>query len=435
MKHNFLAWRHLDPASTESKGGSTEIVLKAINDNAQKTKEQIDGLKTEFNGNLEKAKSDLTGKIDDIDTRVGEVKSENQKITVKLDELERKAATAGALGGARQPQKTFNEIISETFMANLEAIKNHQKGDGNKSFRLNGFEDENVKEVKAVGDMSAANFTNIGEYTTDRRNQLIETPYNRLWLSDILPTGNGNGKSVLFPKENGGEGAAALWTDPTADKAQMDFDITTEQAYYKWVAGYVIIDRETLDDVDFMLSYLQRKMLLSLKAAENNFIINGSSDTNPVSGLLALATAYDGSKTLAVERIIDAAWGQIVEDTEDFYNPTHVLLMPRDAVDIGLNKATGSGEYDLPAGSVGFVNGKLTIGGLQVPTTTQIGTGNFLAFDRNAVMFIRRMNPELRIYEDSTLAKKNKIMFRIEERATLIGFNNAALVSGTLAAV
>jgi hypothetical protein len=49
-------------------------------------------------------------------------------------------------------------------------------------------------------------------------------------------------------------------------------------------------------------------------------------------------------------------------------------------------------------------------------------------------MFIRRMSPELRMFEDSALAKKNKIMFRIEERATLIGFNDAAIVSGTLPA-
>jgi hypothetical protein len=47
-------------------------------------------------------------------------------------------------------------------------------------------------------------------------------------------------------------------------------------------------------------------------------------------------------------------------------------------------------------------------------------------------MFIRRMNPELRMFEDATLAKKNKIMFRIEERATVIGFNNKAIVKGLL---
>ncbi len=49
-------------------------------------------------------------------------------------------------------------------------------------------------------------------------------------------------------------------------------------------------------------------------------------------------------------------------------------------------------------------------------------------------MFIKRMQPELRMFEDAALARKNKIMFRVEERATLAIFNNAALVKGTLVA-
>jgi len=430
MKHNYLAWRYLDPAPTDTKGGA---IIEAIEKNHKATTEQIEAVKTAHQKAIDDTKTDLKKDISDLDTRVGEAKAAAQKASDEVTEVKQQLATVKAFGnGQPQAEKTFNEILTETIEANIDAIKGHRRGQGSMAIRLKGFEDENIQEVKAVGDMSAANFTNIAQYTTDRRNQLIETPYNRVWLSDIIPNGAGTGKSVLYPKENGGEGAAALWTDPTADKAQMDFDLTTAQAYFKWIAGYVIIDRETLDDVDFMLSYIQRKMLVSLKAAENNFILNGSSDTNPVSGILDLATAYDGALTVPVERILDAAWGQIVEDTENFYNPTDVILMPREAVAIGLNKSAGSGEYDLPAGSVGFVNGKLTIGGLNTVTTTQVGAGNFVAFDRNALMFIRRMAPELRIFEDATLAKKNKIMLRIEERATLIGFNNAAIVSGTL---
>lgn len=430
MKHNYNAWRYLDPLPAEAKSGA---LAEAIQKNHKETLEQIEAVKTSHQKALDDKLKPVNEKLEDVETRITEAKALGQKANDTIEEVKKEMAMVKNLGTQqRQKEKTFNEILTETVADNIDKIKKHRNGE--LSIRLNGFEDENIKEVKAVGDMSAANFTNIAEYTTDRRTQLIETPYNRTWLSDILPTGSGTGKSVLYPKENGGEGAAALWTDPTADKAQMDFDLTTQQSWFKWIAGILIIDRETLDDVDFILSYIQRKMLISLKTAENNFILNGSTDTNPVSGILDLATAYDGSYTVPVERIIDAAWGQIVEDTYNFYNPTDVLLTPREAVGIGLNKAAGSGEYDLPMGSVGFVNGKLTIGGLNSVPTTEVGTGNFVAFDRNALMFIRRMNPELRVIEDATLAKKNKLMLRIEERATLIGFNNAAIVSGTLQA-
>lgn len=320
-------------------------------------------------------------------------------------------------------KKSFNDYLSDAIMDNIEQIKAHSQK-GSPELKL---------EMKAVGDMSlAANFPGNTPWTQAVMPGMIESPYNRVWLADLLPSGTAKGNSIIYPKENGGEGGAAAWTDRTVNKAQMDFDLTGQAAFFKWIAGWVEVDREMLDDVDFLLSYLRAKMLISLKTAENDFILNGTSDTNPVEGMLDAATAYSGSYTNQVDRVIDAGWGQIVEDTFDFYNPTTVVLMPRDAVGIGLNKATGSGEYDLPQGSVGFANGRLQIGGLQVATTTQIGRDNFLVFDRNATMLVRRMQPELRMFEDAVLAKKNRVMFRIEERVTLAIFNDAALVTGEL---
>ena len=144
------------------------------------------------------------------------------------------------------------------------------------------------------------------------------------------------------------------------------------------------------------------------------------------------ATAYAGAFTNPVDRVIDASFGQIPAETKDFYQPTNVILNPRDVVKIGLNKATGSGEYDLPQNSVAFAQGKLQIAGLDTVQTTSITADNFLTMDRNAVMFVRRMNPEIRMFEDATLAKQNKVMFRIEERVAQVIFNADAIVKGAL---
>jgi len=395
-------------------------------------KQELSALKTDLEKNFEsKSKVDIQNAISEFESKANgkfedEVKKIREEFEAKsaemqdhLDKLDVKLQKKSA---QIEESKSFNEYLTETLEAHADQIKNFKKGSP-----------ELKMEMKAVGDMNiAANFPSAGTFTQDVRNTLIENPYNRVWLGDLLPQGTSQGNSIIYPKENGGEGGAALWTDRTADKAQMDFDLTSQSAFFKWIAGFVIVDREMLDDISFLSSYLRNKMLISLKTAENDFILNGSSDTNPVQGLLDVATAYDGTFTTAVDRIIDAGWGQIVEDTFDFYNPTHTILTPRDSVAIGLNKAAGSGEYDLPAGSVAFVNGQLQVGGLTVAKTTQIGTGNFLTFDRNATMFVKRMQPELRMFEDATLAKKNRVMFRIEERATLAIFNNSALVKGTL---
>ena len=317
--------------------------------------------------------------------------------------------------------KSFNQNLADAIKENEEAIKAFEKGSAPVNITL-----------KTVGDMSiGANFAGATPFIQEVQQNLAWNPYNRVWLADILPQATSTANSIIYPKENGQEGAVAFW-DKQGNKAQVDYDFTSATAFFKWIAGYVIVEREMLDDIDWLTGYLQQKLLIGLKTAENDFILNGTADTNPALGLLTSATAYDGECTNPVDRVIDAAFGQIPTETDDFYQPTNVILNPRDVVKIGLNKATGSGEYDLPQNSVAFAQGRLQIAGLDTVPTTSITADNFLTMDRNAVMFVRRMNPEIRMFEDATLAKQNKVMFRIEERVAQVIFNTDAIVKGTL---
>lgn len=398
---------------------------------------ELEGIKSDLSAKFEaKSKVDLQeaieqvetkykGQSEKIDTAIEALKEEFQKKSLAmqdhLDKLDIRLKQAN--GDKNLETKTFNEYLADVIMENKEAIQNFKKN-----------APDLAMEFKAVGDMSiAANFPGSTPFTQDVRNALIVNPYDRVWLSDYLPQGNTTKSSIIYPKENGGEGGAATWVTGSGNKPQMDFDLTTQTAYVKWIAGYVVVDRDMLDDIDWLLSYLQSKMLISLKVAENNFILNGTSDSNPVQGLIDVATAYDGTFTAAVDKIVDAAYGQIPEDTFEFYQGNTAILNVRDGVKIGLNKAEGSGEYDLPPGTVAFENGRLRVAGLNIATTTQLGADNFLAFDRTATLLVNRLNPELRMFEDSTLAKQNKVMFRIEERITLVIFNDDAIVKGSLA--
>lgn len=396
-------------------------------------KKELEGLKTDLLANFEtKSKLDIQNAIDafeakskgayetelktikdDFQVKSKEMQDHLDKLDVRLQEAKK---------GEKQEVKTFNQILGEVIKDNAEAIKNFEPGGMLKM------------ELKAVGDMSiAANFPGSTPFNQEVRNALIQNPYDRIWLSDYLPQGNTNKGSIIYPKENGGEGGAATWVTGSGNKAQMDFDMTSQSAFVKWIAGFVVVDREMLDDIDWITSYIQSKMLISLKVAENAFILDGTADSNPVQGLNDVAVAYNGTFTAAVDKIIDSAYGQIPEVTKDFYMGNTAILNVRDAVKIGLNKATGSGEYDLPQNSVIFQNGKLSVGGLNIAMTSQLGANNFLAFDRTATLLVNRLAPELRMFEDATLAKQNKVMFRIEERITLAIFNNNAVIKGSLA--
>lgn len=425
--------------------------VKEIQTSADLLKE-LNDIKTGLEAQMEqKADARFDEKIKIVNDSIEEIKNIKPEVTAEelkamKDEflaLQRQVDLVdirvkhGKQAQPKEENRTFNQILGETIDRYANELKNFRGGELKMDMMPEVKEKnrEGFREVKTVGDMSiSANFSSASEFITDRRTNLIETPYNRVWLADILPQGTTNSPSILYPKENGGEGGAAPWVDPTADKVQMDYDFTTQQAYVKWIAGYVIIAREMLDDIPWLRSYIQNKMLISLKTAENDFVLNGEATSPAVEGLLDVATAYSGSYTLLFEKILDAAFGQIPEDTFSFYNGNVAVIRPRDAVNIGLNTASGSGEYDLPPGSVGWVNGNLQLGGLRVVQTTQIGAaGSFLVFDTSATTFIRRMQPELRLFEDATLAKKNKLMFRVEERVTLATFNDNAIVASVVA--
>lgn len=385
--------------------------------------EALDKIKNVTNETIDAKFAEIAEKYDNAQMQnlsKEEFAKKDAEYKKEMAELSSLIKKLGQTKRTEQKEKSFNELLADAIEENAEAIKGFQKGGNAVNIAM-----------KAVGDMSiGANFTGATPFIQQVDTNLRWNPYNRVWLADILPQATSTANSVIYPKENGGEGAVGFW-DKQGNKPQVDYDFTSATAFFKWLAGYVVVEREMLDDITWLTSYLQQKLLIGLKTAENDFVLNGTADTNPVAGILASAKAYDGTFTNPVDQIIDAAYGQIPTATHDFYQPTNVVLNPRDAVALGLNKATGSGEYDLPNGSVAFANGGLSIAGLQtVPTTSQTAN-NFLAFDRNAVMFLRRLNPEIRLFEDATLAKQNKVMFRIEERVSQIIFNTDALVKGT----
>lgn len=373
-------------------------VQKAAESSAEEIKalkEEIEGLKSQTEGAASKEFA--------------------EKMQEQLDAIDVKMKNTNR---GQMETKSFNEVLAETLEANYDNIKNLKPNSGTTNL-----------EMKAVGDMSiAGNFSGATALYQDVR-PLMVNPYGNPFLGDILPAGTSNGTQLVVPKENGGEGGIDVWTEGT-NKAQVDYDFTSQVVPFKWIAGWVVIDRAMLDDVAWLTSYLQQRLLLDLKKRETAFILNEAT-----TGMLAQATAYDGTYTNEVERVIDAAYGQIVDGTDGGYGPTTLITRGRDAVKLGLNKATGSGEFDLPQGSMTFNNGQLNIGGLQTVTTTAIAANNFLVFDRSATQFVKKLQPELRIFEDAALAKQNKIMFRIEERAALAVYNSKALVKGTLTAV
>lgn len=333
----------------------------------------------------------------------------------------------------------FNELAAKKTTVETKAISfSDSLGEGlkEKQAELSDLSKTKKKldtsiELKAVGDVNFDSF-GTGAYaaaTTEVRQGLYQFPFSPLWLRNILPAGTTNSAAIQYLRENGGEGAAAVWTDsntPSA-KPQVDFDFSLVTETVDWIAGWTKIHRSMLDDIAWMQSFLANQLIYGkrgLFVAENG-LITDAFDAN--------STPYDGDKTIAVERIYDAAFGQL---RDNYHNPSHILMNHRDLVNyIALNKADDSGLYDLPKGSVIVLNGQLTIGGVPVIGVPNMPEGEFHVIDNRAIQFVSRMSPEVRFFDQNEDdAKKNLVMVRAEERAAVLIFDSTAIIQGTLEA-
>ncbi|MNX23710.1 Phage capsid family protein [compost metagenome] len=290
-----------------------------------------------------------------------------------------------------------------------------------------------VMLYKADEYLNDANFSgdSLEIATTDRSRGLYTQPYMPQWFRNLLPSGTTSKGTIQYLKENGDVGAAGVW-DGTGAIADLDakpgtaplFDSVTENVI--WIAGITRVKREMLDDIEWLQGYLARRLTTGrtgLWVAENVQIFNK---------LVANSVPYDGDKTIPIEMIYDAAFGQLADNY--YFNPT-ILMNNRDLVSlIALNKASGSGEYDLPPGTVVVINGQLTIAGARVIGAPNVTAGTALVYDASATEFISRMSPEVRFFEeDRDNVIKNLVTVRAEERILPIVYDEKGVIEVTFA--
>lgn len=401
-------------------------LLSAIEDKVEVAKskwaKEVEAKGAEFETKLQKA----------IDKVVEEAKSFDTKNDAKFEEFKKAMekdfdSLSATLTQAKDAKNdvSFKDAVTKGLAEQGEKIKEaYHRG---------------AKYVMELKDMGFEDFSGYNTFAQDVRNVVIPTQEESFHVRNILSRGTTTGNTLYYPKALGKTGTGPdTWNYDKSNisntVAKPSFEMTFESmsAPVKWIAGILRLPVEMLDDLSWLGSYLATYAPIELLKAEDDQILNGAGAGNDLNGLINTASAYSGSYSVGIERIIDAAYGQLGELNFDM--PTNVLLNPRDIVAIMLNKASTSGEYNLPEGTVGVVGGRLQIGGLTVNKTNKISQGDFLVGDfvRGAAL-VTRSSPQLRFFEqDSDNVQKNMITIRIEERVALPKFYEDAFVYGAL---
>lgn len=372
----------------------------------------------EFEQKLIKAIDDLKAESKEKELKIEEVKKALEK---DFDELASKVNEKDQ----KSTHVSFKDAVTKGVEKQFEEIKGNARG-----------RRETIVDLKSMG---FENFTNYDTFVQDIRNQVIPTMEEAFHVRQILGSGTTTGSTLYYPKATGKTGTgpgpwdynrSTVASTPVKPAFAMNFERVT--APVEWIAGILTLPIEMLEDLSWLTSYLATYAPIELLKEEDDQILNGDGTGNTLNGLINTASAYSGTYSVGIERIIDAAYGQLAED--NFDTPTNVLLNPRDVVAIMLNKTSGSGEYNLPSGAVGIVGGRLQIGGLTVNKTNKISAGDFLVGDflRGAAL-VTRSAMQLRFFDQNKdNVEKNMMTIRIEERVALPKFYENAFIYGAL---
>lgn len=290
-------------------------------------------------------------------------------------------------------------------------------------------------ELKAVGTVTTANVTGSTTWGAQRAPGIIQDPSRKTHvrsLIDVLPAGPGT--DFYFMRENGaGEGSPA----PTAEgatKPQFDIDLVEASVKFETIAGWMSISRKALNNVIGLIAFLQSKLPEKLLRAEDAQVLYGDGTSPNIKGILTSGNFVASTATLAsalIEKIITDI--SVLEDTYE-RSATGILLRPKDYYSFFLNKASGSGEYDLPQG-VSFVGDQLRILGVPVATSTALTAPDYVVGDfANGADIMQQESMRIEFFEqDSDNVRKNLITVRIEETIALPVYGGNYFIKGTTA--
>jgi HK97 family phage major capsid protein len=380
----------------------------------EEIKSAFEGVKTEVNGAIETLKADNAVAVDGLKSELEELKSQISVVKDAADKLEAKNNRKTM---NENQAKGFNASLAEAIEKNADSIAKLGRGEQKRS----GF----ILDTKAVGNMTeAVNLT--GGLQREYANQVYALPSRKVHIRSLLPVGTISTGLFTFPKETGGEGAPGVQTQGSS-KDQLDFDITMTDAPAQYIAGYVRISRQMLDDVPAMTSFLQARLLEKYLVAEDAQLLQGSGTAPSLTGIFTVASAATGAATVDVEQLVQA----IAQVYSADYSANGILINPTDWANI-MNTKNTNAAYSLPGSTVVTTDGTLTIAGIPVFQSTAIAADKFLVGDwAMGAQIMQNQGISVQFSEmDSDNFQKNLITVRVEARIAFPIYYNSAFVYG-----
>lgn len=328
-------------------------------------------------------------------------------------------------------QESFNSLLGKSLEANWTEIKKFEKSRKGFSFTL----DEMGTKAVSMG-LNTSITDGPGAYFTTVIPGIRTLPNRKVHMRQIIPVGTMSTTTLTYMRETGGTGDLTTWAEyagtSTDEKPQIDRQFQEVTVTAEYIAGWLRVSRKMFDDMSAFRSYLQMRLMVMYLNVEDAQILNGNGTSPNIEGLLEVAVQAANTTGPNIERLVYA----IAQLESSDYSATGIVLHPAAYYNIALNKATGSGEYDLP-GIVVIQNGQLYVAGVPVYKTTAIAIDTYIVgdFEQGAQLYIREQPTVGFFEEDDKNVTTNRITVRIEGRIALAIYRAEAFVQGTFTGI
>lgn len=351
---------------------------------------------------LQEKQAEAKAWFDDLNAQV---KTINEEIAAKgatvkqmLDELtEIKASKGRKYSGDGEDVESTRKLLKDAFAENFEHIKE----------QANEPKAQHKFKVKAVGNMTAAgNLT--GSVQATYASQPALRGRRKLHIRDLLnviPSATGLWK---FYRQNipAGEGSFDFQTTHGNLKEQLDYDFTEVTVTVDYLAGFVRIAKQMLQDLPFMQSFVSNELVEDYLRTEDNKFFGA---------LYSAATGTAGTSTVTVEKVIEAIAN--LEDRD--YDVNGIVVTNQVWAKILKTKPN---DYSIPGGVTITANGDVAIVGVPVFKTnsSNIQSDRILLGDFTKAAIIQTEGLNVNMYEqDSDNVQRNLITVKAEARVAL----------------
>lgn len=342
---------------------------------------------------------DLNAKVEEINTDIAAKGATVKQLQDEIAEFKARRGRVYTPDG--QEEATTVSLLKDGFAANFDKIKE----------QANEPKAEHKFKIKSVGNMTAsANLTGsvVATYASQPALRGRQKVHFRD-LVNVIPSATGLWK---FYRQNkpAGEGSFDFQTTHAGVKNQLDYDFTEVTVTVDYLAGFVRIAKQMLQDLPFMQTFVSNELVEDyLRTEDLKFFMQ-------IAGA-ATGNTSNLTSTVTVEKIIQA----IANLGDDDYDPNGIVVTNQVWAKILLTKPQ---DYSLPAGGAVTVaaNGDVNILGIPVIKVkdTYIGANRVLIGDWTKAAIIQTEGLNVNMYEqDSDNVQRNLITVKAEARVAL----------------